>query len=63
MRPTPSIVAIESSMPSSSAPESPMKIFAGWKFHGRKPRHMPTAITESSAAAEASPNVLGVRIM
>ena len=40
-----------------------MKIFAGWKFQGRNPTQMPTVIAESSAAADASPNVLGVRIM
>jgi hypothetical protein len=25
-----------------------MKIFAGWKFHGRKPTHMPRTITAIS---------------
>ena len=58
MRPTPEIVKIATSMPSNIEPESPMKIFAGWKFQGRKPTQMPTVITESKAAAEASPKVL-----
>jgi hypothetical protein len=30
-----------------------MKIFAGWKFQGRKPRQTPTVIADSSAATEA----------
>ena len=34
--------------PSSRAPESPMKIFAGWKFHGRNPRHTPSVTTAMS---------------
>jgi hypothetical protein len=34
-----------------------MKIFAGWKFQGRKPTQIPTVITERSAAAEADSDV------
>ena len=30
------------------APASPMKIRAGWKLWGRKPRHNPKTITEKS---------------
>ena len=34
--------------PSNSAPLSPMKIFAGWKFQNRNPRHTPTVTTATS---------------
>src|SRR3954463_1647259 len=34
--------------PSKSAPQSPMKMRAGWKLYGRNPRQMPSAITASS---------------
>ena len=40
-----------------------MKIFAGWKFHGRKPTHTPAVTAASSAASEASPNGLGERVI
>ena len=63
MRATPEIVAMVSSMPSSIDPESPMKMRAGWKFHGRKPTQMPTVIVDKRAAAEASPKRLSVRTM
>ena len=41
-------------MPSSIEPASPMKIFAGWKFHGRNPMQTPAVIAESSAAGDAA---------
>ena len=63
LRATPEIVAIVSSMPSSIDPESPMKIRAGWKFHGRNPTQTPTVIAERSAAADASPKRLWVLTM
>ena len=63
LRPTPEMVARASSIPSSIEPVSPMKILAGWKFHGRNPTQMPAVIADSSAACEASPNRLGLRTM
>ena len=36
------------SRPSSRAPASPMKILAGWKLWGRKPRQMPQVTTAMS---------------
>src|SRR4029450_411564 len=49
------------SSPSRSAPESPMKIFAGWKFHGRKPRATPATIVDMSAATLAPSRPSGGR--
>jgi hypothetical protein len=58
LRPTPEIVAIATNIPNSIAPESPMKILAGWKFHGRKPTQMPAVMHDKRAAAEAVPKRL-----
>ena len=46
--PPTAIVDAAISRPSSSAPESPMKTLAGWKFQGRNPMQMPTTITAMS---------------
>ena len=56
--PTPEMVAIVRSMPSSIEPVSPMKILAGKKFQGRNPKQIPTVIAESNAACDASPKKL-----
>ncbi len=63
LRPTPEIVAIASMRPSSIAPESPMKILAGWKFHGRKPIAAPPAMADRTAAVDASTSPPGERTM
>ena len=49
-------------MPSSIEPVSPMKILAGVEVPRQEPPGDTPVIADSSAAAEASPNVLGVRI-
>src|SRR5690625_7787726 len=42
--------------PKNMAPESPMKMRAGWKLWGKKPRQQPTrAATTSEAREEKSP--------
>jgi hypothetical protein len=38
-----------------------MKILAGWKFQGRKPRQIPTVIADRSAAADADPDASAPR--
>ena len=43
-RPPTTLVDTAISRPSSSAPPSPMKIRAGLKLCGRKPRHSPTVM-------------------
>ena len=37
------------------APESPMKILAGWKFHGRNPIAAPAVMAARSAAGDPVP--------
>ena len=46
--------AAESSSPSSIEPESPMKMRAGLKLCGRKPRQEPTSTAVMSAGALAT---------
>ena len=46
--------AAESIRPTSMEPESPMKIRAGLKLCGRKPRHAPASTTVISAGALAT---------
>jgi len=46
--PPTAMVELAMSSPRSRAPESPMKILAGCRFHGRKPRQTPTTITASN---------------
>ena len=53
VRPTPEMVATARSIPRSMAPESPMKIRAGLKFHGRNPTAEPATIAARSAAVDA----------
>jgi len=50
------IAAAERSNPKNIAPESPIKIRAGWKLCGRKPRHIPTTIAVISEGAPARLN-------
>ena len=53
MRPDAVVVAAASISPMSIEPESPMKIRAGLKLCGRKPRHAPASTTASSAGEYA----------
>ena len=49
MGPAAVVDAAASISPISIDPESPMKILAGWKLCGRKPRHAPASTTEITA--------------
>jgi hypothetical protein len=55
-RPVALTAAADSMSPTSMDPESPMKIRAGLKLCGRKPRHAPasTAVTSAGALATSS---------
>ena len=48
-RPDADVVAPASIRPIIIDPESPMKILAGWKLYGRKPRHAPASVAAISA--------------
>ena len=48
VRPPITMVEALISRPSSSEPASPMKILAGWKLKGRKPRQTPQVTTAIS---------------
>jgi hypothetical protein len=43
------VEAAASMSPMSIDPESPMKILAGWKLWGKKPRQTPASTTEITA--------------
>src|ERR687895_200791 len=54
--PIPATVAAPSTRPSSIAPESPMKMRAGWKLCLRNPRDAPTITMATRGADEITPN-------
>ena len=42
------------SRPSNSAPQSPMKMRAGWKLWGKNPTHIPSTITDTIGEIDPS---------
>ena len=53
VRALPKSEMMPSMKPSVNAPESPMKMLAGWKLKRRKPTQAPSKMTASIAAASA----------
>jgi hypothetical protein len=53
-RPPTTIVDAAMSRPSNRAPQSPMKMRAGWKLWGKNPTHIPSTITDTIGEIEPS---------